>query len=493
LERNQFVANSLIFTFQLKHMGKIIASILLMLICFLGIARSQDNIAELEAFKEARNQNLPIFLVFSGSDWCVPCIRFEKEVLSDSNFIRFAKENLVILKAEFPQKKRLEPNIVKRNELLAEKYNPSGLFPHLVLLEPDGSVIATIKSSRQSPEEYILEMNKAIIGTPSLGKRLHPMGGDSIPSHETPSLKEFTAKTLLMGCAFELTIIDSAGSDRGWQLIQECIDEVKRIEQLISEWSDTTEIGRLNSLAGAAPVILSPEVYELIQRTVAISEMTQGAFDITFGGAGKLWKFDPEDMIVPDPPEVNKALRSVGYQYIQLQDNNKVFLSQPGMQIGFGGIGKGYAAESVKKKMLGYGITGGVINASGDLTAWGTDAGGNPWKVGIADPENPSKVLLWLPVEDGAVATSGNYEKYVMIDGERYGHILDPRTGYPVKGVKSVTVISPNAELSDALATAVFVMGVETGLDFIGQLPDTHCIIVDDMNRIHYSEGIDLN
>jgi thiamine biosynthesis lipoprotein len=263
-----------------------------------------------------------------------------------------------------------------------------------------------------------------------------------------------------------------------------------RIERLISEWSDTTQIGRLNRSSGKEPVMVSQEVYELIQRSITVAEMTQGAFDITFGGAGKLWNFDPESPEIPDSVSVKHALKSVGYKNIQLMEDNKIFLMEPGMQIGFGGIGKGYAAESVKRMMLAKGITGGVINASGDLTAWGTDAEGKPWKVGIADPEDPSKILLWLPVEDEAVATSGNYEKYVMINGERYGHIIDPRTGYPAKGIKSVTIFSSSAELSDALATAVFVMGTEVGLDFIGQLPDTHCIIVDDENQVHYSDSI---
>jgi thiamine biosynthesis lipoprotein len=162
------------------------------------------------------------------------------------------------------------------------------------------------------------------------------------------------------------------------------------------------------------------------------------------------------------------------------------------MMIGFGAIGQGYAAECVKKMLISEGITAGVVNASGDLVAWGRRPDGNPWKVGIADPTNPSKVLLWLPVENAAVSTSGNYEKYIEIDGKRYGHIIDPRTGYPAKGIKSVTVFNPNAELADALATAVFVMGIDAGLDFINQIPNTQCLIIDEFNKIHYSKGMEI-
>jgi len=454
-------------------MKKKICFFLLVLIPFYFEGFSQEHTGLKEAFLQAKSLNRPVFLVFSGSDWCVPCIRFEKEVLSDSLFIRYAEDNLVILKAEFPQKKKLEPEMVARNEALADRYNPRGLFPHLLLLQPDGEIIAELDYDHQTPVAFVSQIETVLAGT--------------------ASLNEFDTITTLMGCTFEFTVVDSEGTGKGWELIQESISEVKRIENLISEWSDTTQVGRLNTHAGISPVKVSPEVYGLITRSMAVSELTQGAFDITFSGAGKLWKFDPEDPVIPDSARIREALKTVGYKKIRLMDSSLVYLEEPGMRIGFGAIGKGYSAERVKQMMLENGITGGVINASGDLTAWGKRGDGTAWKVGIADPDDPSRVLLWLPVENSAVATSGNYEKYVMIDGRRYGHIIDPRTGYPVSGVKSVTVISPNAELSDAIATAVFVMGVETGLDFIEQLPDVHCIIIDNENKIHYSEGIDLH
>src|SRR5690606_8858021 len=191
--------------------------------------------------------------------------------------------------------------------------------------------------------------------------------------------------------------------------------------------------------------------------------LTQGAFDISASVLKKLYNFKGDDFVLPEVNQIKSALSKAGYEKIQLLSHNQVFLTEPGMYIGFGGIGKGYAADRVKKLLIEKGVTSGVINASGDLTAWGHRPDGSPWKVGIADPESPSQAMLWIPVDHTSVATSGDYERYFEINGERYSHTIDPKNGKPVKGVKSVTIVSPSAELSDALATAVFVMGPEVG------------------------------
>ncbi len=163
------------------------------------------------------------------------------------------------------------------------------------------------------------------------------------------------------------------------------------------------------------------------------------------------------------------------------------------MHIGFGAIGKGYAADKVKKMMEEKAVESGVINASGDLTAWGKQPDGSSWKAGIGHPDKSEKVMLWLPLNGASIATSGDYEQFFMLNGTRYSHNIDPKTGLPVRGIKSVSVISPAAELSDALATAVTVMGVNAGLHMINQLPETHCIIVDDKNKLHSSKNININ
>jgi thiamine biosynthesis lipoprotein len=228
----------------------------------------------------------------------------------------------------------------------------------------------------------------------------------------------------------------------------------------------------------------------MIKRCKDLSVLTQGAFDITCGPLKRLYNFKGERFQLPATGALTATLQKVGSSKIQLTDPNCVYLAEPGMHIGFGAIGKGYAADVVKRKLIKHGINNGVINASGDLTAFGRRPDGSLWKVGVADPDEPSRILCWIPVENASVATSGNYEQYFEINGIRYSHNIDPLTGKPVKGIKSVTVVSASAELSDALATAVTIMGAEVGLHFIEQLPGTHCLIVTDENQIFTSKHL---
>lgn len=424
-----------------------------------------------EAFRQARQLERPVLLVFSGSDWCIPCMKFAREVLADSAFQEFARKRLVVLKADFPQRTQLPADLVEQNDKLAEQYNPEGKFPHILLLDKDGHVLTQIDWYGKSVDALQSAMQVYL------------------PEVAVATPREFYRKAVLMGCGFEFTIVES-DSVRAEQLLDECEAEVSRIEHVLSEWIDTTETGRVNSAAGADTVVVSSELFGLLERALGISKLTQGAFDVSFAGLGDLWKFDGAEHALPDSARVRARLGAVGYRKIRLLDSLRVFLPEKGMRIGFGSIGKGYAADRVKQLLIGKGVTSGVINASGDLTAWGTRPNGTLRKVGIADPAHPSEVLLWLPVRDITVATSGNYEKFFTADDVRYAHIIDPRTGYPVRGVQSVTVISPSAELSDALATSVFVLGVEVGLNLIDQLPDTECIVVDAENRVHYSKDL---
>jgi thiamine biosynthesis lipoprotein len=297
-------------------------------------------------------------------------------------------------------------------------------------------------------------------------------------------MKDSRLHIRLMGSDFELIATDAAP-----QRLQEGVAEIKRIEALLTEFNDTSVTAQLNAHAGISSITVPAEVYQLIQRCLQLSAITQGAFDISAGALKRLFNFKQDHFQWPEKAALQQALSQTGYQRITLLDNNQVFLQQKGMQIGFGAIGKGYAADKVKALWIAAGADSGVINASGDLSAWGTKT----WKIGIAHPDDPDKMLLWLPVQNAAVATSGNYQQYVERDGIRYSHNIDPRTGNPVPYIKSVTVISPSAELSDALATAVTVMGVSVGLDFINQLPDVHCIIIDDRNKVFQSENIQIH
>jgi thiamine biosynthesis lipoprotein len=298
--------------------------------------------------------------------------------------------------------------------------------------------------------------------------------------------REARRQLKLMGSDFEFVIIDGEPE----LAIDEAVGEVQRIEELLTEFSPTSQTSLINENAGIRPVFVDDEVFRLIKRCKDISELTQGAFDITCGLLKRLYNFKGGSFRPPEESALRAALGKTGSRKIQLTEPNRVFLTRQGMHIAFGAIGKGYAADMVKRKLIQRGVTNGVINASGDLTTFGRRADGSLWKVGIADPNDPTRLLFWIPLENASVATSGNYEQFFELNGIRYSHNIDPRTGMPVRGIKSVTIVSSSAELSDALATAVTIMGVDVGLHFIEQLPGTHCIIINDQNKIFTSRNL---
>jgi len=233
------------------------------------------------------------------------------------------------------------------------------------------------------------------------------------------------------------------------------------------------------------------EFFELLERSLNISRLTKGCFDITVGPLKKLYKFFNDEYELPSNQQINEALQSVGYKFIALDRKNcEVCFRKDGLRISFSAIGKGYASDCVKKMWMKEGVHSGVINASGDLNAFGRKPDGKQWNVGIADPDQPGRILMYVSIDSASVATSGDYEQYFMHKNIRYSHNIDPRTGLPVTGIKSVSVFSPSAELSDALATAVYVMGSATGIDFVNQLPGTHCIIIDDLNNLYFSKHL---
>ncbi|AKA34193.1 FAD:protein FMN transferase [Flagellimonas lutaonensis] len=297
----------------------------------------------------------------------------------------------------------------------------------------------------------------------------------------------------LMGTAFEITVV-APSEEIGYINIDEAASEITRIEKMISSWDPDSETSLINKNAGIRPVKVSRELFGLIERAIKISEITDGAFDISYASVDNIWKFDGTMKNMPSRGAIAQSVSKVGYKKIVLDaEVQSVFLTQKGMKIGFGAIGKGYAADKAKAFLMSKGVPGGLINASGDLTTWGTKATGEKWMIGIANPLSKDKVFSWLPVIESSVATSGNYEKYIVINGKKYSHIIDPRTGYPTSGVQSVTVFAKYAELCDALATAVFVMGKDSGIHMINQIDGVEVVVVDDANKIHRSSGILFN
>ncbi|HOD09781.1 MAG TPA: FAD:protein FMN transferase [Flavobacterium sp.] len=297
-----------------------------------------------------------------------------------------------------------------------------------------------------------------------------------------------------MGNQFEFTLIDE-NENRAEENFEIAIEEIRRIETLLTTFSETSITYKINENAGIKPIEVDNEVFELIKRCQFISKITQGAFDISYGSLDKrFWNFDLKMTSLPEPETAKKAVALINYENILLDENNKtVFLKNKGMRIGFGGIGKGYAAEMAKKKLIENNVLNGIVNASGDLSAWGFQENGEAWTIGVADPNQRKSIFSTFKITNKAVATSGNYEKFIVIDNKRYSHTIDPKTGYPISGIKSVTILADNAEIADALATPVTVMGIEVGLNFINQLKTIGCIIIDDNDKTYFSKNITIN
>ena len=298
----------------------------------------------------------------------------------------------------------------------------------------------------------------------------------------------------LMGCRFEITAV-ATDKTIAQQAIEDGIKEISRIEKLISEWDSTTQTSAINQNAGIAPVKVDKELFDLILRSNKVSELTQGAFDISFASMDRIWQFDKTEHPLPDSATVKVAAAHINWRDIVLDAQQQtVFLREKGMKIGFGAIGKGYSANRAKAVMEKIpGVVGGVVNASGDLLAWGQSNHKDGWSIQIADPKDKNKALGWIRLNNLAIVTSGDYEKYFTSNDIRYAHIINPKTGYPITGIKSATIICPDAEISDALATSVCVMGIEKGLELINKLNGVECMMIDADDKIYTSEKLQLN
>jgi len=311
--------------------------------------------------------------------------------------------------------------------------------------------------------------------------------------HTSNTAALFRKVLKLMGNRFELSVV---ADNEIWaaDCITAAVEEIRRIENLLTTFNDSSITNKVNRNAGIAPVEVDAEFFELVKRSKRISAITQGAFDITYGSIDKkLWNFDKNMTSLPDPEVAKKMVRLINYRNVILDEkNHTVFLKEKGMRIGFGGIGKGYAAERAKLILQQKGVTSGIVNAAGDLTAWGFQPDGKPWTIGIADPNTARQAFSYFDITNTSVATSGNYEKFITINGQKYSHTIDPKTGLPVTGIKSVTIISPNAELADAMATPVMIMGTKAGLDMINQVKGMAAIIIDDHDKVYTSKNIHI-
>lgn len=288
----------------------------------------------------------------------------------------------------------------------------------------------------------------------------------------------------LMGSRFDITIV-AKNALHAEKHIDEVIAEMTRIEELISDWKASSQISEVNRNAGIRAVKVDREVFELTQRSLYFSQITKGAFDISYAAMDKIWKFDGSMKQIPTPEEIEKSVTKVGYKNIELDSvNATIFLKLSGMKIGFGAMGKGYAADKGRELMESKGVKAGIVNAAGDMTTWGKSAKGKTWKIGINNPFDEKNYMAIIPFKREAVTTSGSYEKYVEFNGKRYAHIINPVTGYPATGLISVTVIGPSAEKANGFSTSIMVLGKEQGLALISQFPAYSCLLITDTKEV---------
>ncbi|MEO7213504.1 FAD:protein FMN transferase [Mucilaginibacter sp.] len=301
-----------------------------------------------------------------------------------------------------------------------------------------------------------------------------------------------TRVTKLMGSRWQISIVakDSISAE---QNIDTVIAEVTRIEYLISDWKPQTQVSQVNANAGIRPVKVDREVFELTKRGLHLSQITSGAFDISFAAMDRIWKFDGSMKAMPTPEAIKRSVEKVGYKNIILDSvNSTIFLRLKGMKIGFGALGEGYAADRCRELMLSRGIKAGIVNGSGDMSTWGKQPNGGDWTIGVTNPFKEDTIIAVVPLRQGSVVTSGSYEKFVVFNGKRYAHIINPATGYPATGLCSVTIFGPSAEKANGFSTSMMVLGRSAALKFIKKFPAYRYIIITDTGRIFSSPKLHL-
>jgi thiamine biosynthesis lipoprotein len=285
----------------------------------------------------------------------------------------------------------------------------------------------------------------------------------------------------------------TADEDAATDAIASVFTEMDRLENALSHWVEGSEIGRLNASAGMKPEPVSAELRELLAVARQVSDWTDGKFDVTFAAMSGLWKFDYQnrDGTVPDREEVARRRKLINYRDLVVDDEaGTAFLRRAGMAVSLGGIGKGYAVDRARDILRRRGFADFMVRFGGDLYVAGL-SGDRPWKLGIQDPRGPAdRIFASASLSDRTLSTSGDYERFFLKDGRRYHHIIDPATGEPASGCRSVTILAGSATIADGLSTGVFVLGPEAGMALIERLPDVEGVIVGQDNRVLVSSGL---
>lgn len=291
----------------------------------------------------------------------------------------------------------------------------------------------------------------------------------------------------IMGTSVKITLWHHDKS-HGEAAIEAVFDEMERINQLMSPYINSSELYRVNKNAAIQPVKISNELYLLIKQAQLISAQTKGAFDITFASVGFLYNYRERISPSNQVRDTNQAL--IDYRQVELNDKNQtVHLRQQGMKIDLGGIAKGYAVDNAITILKSLGIDSALVSAGGDTKALGKH-GDRPWLLAIQDPRKKGKHAIQLPMENEAISTSGDYERYFIQDGVRHHHIIDPKTGHSAAKVQSVSIIGQQGVITDALSTSIFVLGVKDGLALINSMPHFEALIIDKDRKLHFSNGL---
>ena len=307
--------------------------------------------------------------------------------------------------------------------------------------------------------------------------------------NQAPTSAVVKRSQMLMGTLVFVTAV-APKEDIAQRAAAAGLGEIRRLEKILSTWISSSELSRVNRAAGREPVPVSPETYEVIQESLDIGTLTEGGFNVAIGPAVTLWNI-PENSTIPQPEDLTRVRELIRLQDVKLdQDHHTVFLATPGMQVDVGGIGKGYAADRAEAVMKKAGATAGVIALSGDIKTFGIMPNGERFAFGIQHPRVDGGLIGRLEMEDEAVSTAGDYQRYFMKDGIRYHHILDPTTLQPARLCQSVTVVAKTGVQADGLDTGIFVMGPQRGMALVERLPNVEAVIVDQDGQVSVSSGL---
>lgn len=276
--------------------------------------------------------------------------------------------------------------------------------------------------------------------------------------------------------------------DKGNAAIDAVMDELRRIDNLMSHYKPESQLSQINAHANDYPVQVDKELFDLIKLSTHYSQITEGAFDITYASVGYLYNYPKH--IRPSEAQIEAALPAVNWRNLILdEEHHTVRFGHPGMRIDLGGIGKGYAADRGAAILKARGITNAIVTAGGDTRIVG-DRRGRPWLVAIRHPDNPAKVVTRIPLSDCGVSTSGDYERFFDEGGVRYHHIIDPHTGHSASKVRSATIIAPTATQTDGMSKTAFVLGAEKTLEIINRMPEYDAVFVLPDGKVLYSNGL---